>query len=204
VPETVSNARFCFAALGRGAIGWSPFGLDYTAYVTEPMGATRETEESLAQVALNYKTLQPIMREVARLNFEGNVQTAIEEPGQTSQTLDFGNWTAVVSYGGSRRGGAPAAPRTNAVPMGRALVAKIAENQFWVAGAYCRVDFRATAGGQRDFLRVEEVGVPEGKKAGSAKPGEFRVLRFWNGEETDNALNFTSAPQPLRVLLGTY
>ena len=35
VPETRGNgaaARMCFAALGKGAIGWSPFGLDYTNY----------------------------------------------------------------------------------------------------------------------------------------------------------------------------
>ena len=209
VPETMgggASARFCFAALGRGAIGWSPFGLDYTAYANEPMGATRVTEESLAQVALNYKMLRPIMREVARLNLEGHVQAVAEEPGETTQTLDFGEWRAIVSYGGFRRGGVSATPRTNSVPLGRALIAKIAENQFWVTAAYCRVDFRPASGAQRDFLRVEEVGspVPATKKARSAKQGDFRFLRIWNGDETDWGLNFSSAPQTLRVLLGTY
>ena len=207
VPETMAggtSARFCFAALGRGAIGWSPFGLDYTAYVNEPMGTTRVTEESLAQVALNYKMLRPIMGEVARLNFEGNVQAVAEEPGESTQTLDFGEWKAVVSYGESRRGGGNPAPRTNSVPLGRALIAKIATNQFWVTGAYCRVDFRPASGAQRDFLRVEEVGSPEEKKPRGAKEGDYRFLRIWNGDETDYGLNFSSAPQTLRVLLGTY
>jgi len=207
VPETMGSgavARLCFAALDRGAIGWSPFGLDYTAYANEPMGATRVTEESLAQVALNYKLLQPIMREVARLNLEGNVQAVAEERGETTQTLDFGEWKAVVSYGVSRRGGGSATPRTNSVPLGRALIAKIASNRFWVTGAYCRVDFRPASGAQRDFLRVEEVGSAEEKKPRSAKQGDFRFLRIWNGDETDYGLNFSSAPQTLRVLLGTY
>jgi beta-galactosidase GanA len=207
VPETMGSgaaARFCFAALGRGAIGWSPFGLDYTAYVNEPMGATRVTEESLAQVALNYKMLRPIMREVARLNFEGNVQAVAEERDEPTQTMDFGEWKAIVSYGASRRGGGSPAPRTNSVPLGRALIAKLASNRFWVTGAYCRVDFRPTSGGQRDFLRVEEFGSAEEKRSRSAKEGDFRFLRIWNGDETDWGLNFSSAPQTVSVLLGTY
>ena len=65
VPETggtSGQARMCFAALGHGAIGWSPFGLDYTKYASQPLGASRMTEESLAPVALNYRILGPIMR----------------------------------------------------------------------------------------------------------------------------------------------
>jgi hypothetical protein len=57
VPETGATARMCFAALGRGTIGWSPFGLDYT----------RATPESLAPVGINYRMLEPIMREVAQV-----------------------------------------------------------------------------------------------------------------------------------------
>ncbi len=52
-----------------------------------------------------------------------------------------------------------------------------------------------TAGGKRDFLRVEE---------GVFEKSVFRPIRIWNGDETDWGLNFSSAPQVLRVLLGTY
>jgi hypothetical protein len=91
--------RLCFAALGRGAIGWSPFGLDYTSYSTEPQGAPRMADEALAPIALNYKMLEPMMREVARLNFEGTLQAIAEEPGQARQTMAFGSWTAVITFG---------------------------------------------------------------------------------------------------------
>jgi len=194
VPETggtSGQARMCFAALGHGAIGWSPFGLDYTKYANEPPGAPRLTEESLAPVALNYKMLEPIMRETARLNFEGKLQAVAEEKGEITQTLDFGNWTATVSYGVTRNGN----PKGNSEPIGRALIAKIGENQFLVTGAFCRVDFKAASGGQRDFLRVEE---------GSYEQGTWRLVRIWNGDETDWGLDFSSAPQVLRVSLGTY
>ena len=194
VPETGSSpeqARMCFAALGHGTVGWSPFGLDYTKYANEPLGAPRVTEDSLAPVALDYKILGPIMREVARLNFEGKLQAAVEEKGEPVQTLDFGNWQAVVSYGVSRNG----SPKGNAASIGRALIAKTGENEFLVTGAFCRVDFKAVPGGQRDFLRVEE---------GGYENGTWHPLYIWNGDETDWGLDFSSAPQVLRVSLGTY
>jgi len=197
VPETRGSpdqARMCFAALGLGAIGWSPFGLDYTVIAEKPLGASRLTEESLGQVALNYKMLEPIMREVARLNFEGKLQAVAEDKGEVSQTLDFGNWRAIVSYGVTPEGYGGVA-HGNSVPMGRALVAKIGENQFLVTGAFCRVDFKAVSGGQRDFLRVEE---------GGYENSVWHPLRIWNGDETDWGLNFSSAPEVLRVSLGTY
>jgi hypothetical protein len=197
VPETRGSpdqARMCFAALGHGAIGWSPFGLDYTTYANQPIGASRVTEESLIPIELNYEILGPIMHEVARLNFEGKLQAVAEEQGEATQTLDFGNWQAVASFGVSPRGYGGVA-RGNSELIGRALVAKIGENEFLVAGAFCRVDFKAVAGGQRDFLRVEE---------GGYEKGTWHPIRIWNGDETDWGLDFSSVPQVLRVTLGTY
>jgi beta-galactosidase GanA len=194
VPETGSSpeqARMCFAALGHGTVGWSPFGLDYTKYANEPLGAPRVTEDTLAPVALDYKILGPIMREVARLNFEGKLQAVAEEKGEPVQTLDFGNWQAVVSFGVTRNG----SPKGNTELIGRALIAKIGENEFLVTGTFCRVDFKAISGGQRDFLRVEE---------GGYEGGAWHPFYIWNGDETDWGLDFSSAPQVLRVSLGTY
>jgi hypothetical protein len=194
VPETMGSAeqaRMCFAALGHGAIGWSPFGLDYSVVAQQPLGAPRLTEESLAPVALNYQILRPIQREIAKLNFEGKLQTVVEQAGGLTQTMDFGNWRALVTFGVARNGTAKGNPE----PIGRALVAKTGENQFLVTGAFCRIDFKAASGGQRDFLRVEE---------GGYEQGIFHPARIWNGDETDWGLDFRSAPQVLSVQLGTY
>jgi hypothetical protein len=216
VPETSGSAngsRMCFAALGRGAIGWSPFGLDYT----------RATPESLAPVGMNYRMLEPIMREVARLNFEGKVKAVEEEAGQTSATLDFGAWSALINFrpSGRRQGGFGAGPTgtNNAAgggeaapppPTGRALVAQIKENQFFITGSSCTIEFKAASGGHRDWLRVEEA-EPLARKPNASHDGRdysaasaFRVLRFLNGDETDHALPFGTTPQALRVTLGTY
>jgi len=84
VPETsggAANARFFFSALGLQAIGFSPFGMDYTN--------PRNTPESLTPTARNYRLIAPMQREVARLNFEGKLQAVAEEKGKVTQTLAF-------------------------------------------------------------------------------------------------------------------
>lgn len=200
VPETgnvPASARFFFSALGQGAIGYAPFGIDYTGFSNAPLGAARLNEESLAPFALNYRLIGAMMREVARLNFEGKLQTAVEEKEIHSQTLEFGPWKAVVSYGVPQFGFGNH-PNGNPEPVGRAMVAQLAENQFLVAGYFCRVDFqagKAPDGKQREFLRVEE---------GAYHGGAFKPIRIWNGDQTDWGLNFSSEPQVLRVTLGTY
>jgi hypothetical protein len=230
VPETggTGNAsRMCFAALGRGAVGWSPFGLDYT----------RATPAEVAPVGMNYRMLEPIMREVAKLNFEGKVKAVEEEVGQTSATLDFGEWSAIINFSsgggrGGRRGGAPAAaapaagargargaaPAPDAAeaapapaPTGRALVAQISKNQFYLTGSSCTIEFKAASGGQRDWLRVEEAEQLErtvNTKSSASKAyspaSAFKVMRILNGDETDHALPFSTAPEAVRVTLGTY
>jgi hypothetical protein len=214
VPETGGTgvgSRMCFAALGHGAIGWAPFGLDYT----------RATPESIAPVGMNYRMLEPIMREVAQLNFEGKVRAVEEEAGRTNATLDFGAWSAIINFRAPARGsggfgsgpGAPAAAsptNTPPPPTGRALVAQIKENQFFITGSSCTIEFKPASGAHRDWLRVEEA-EPLAMKPNASHNGRdyspasaFRVSRILNGDETDHALPFGTAPQTLRVILGTY
>jgi hypothetical protein len=187
VPETMggaNNARFFFSALGLQAIGYSPFGMDYTN--------PRNTPESLAPTARNYRLIGPMAREIARLNFEGKLQAVAEEKGKVTETLAFGPWNAIVSYGASRNGRAAG----NAEPTGRVLVGQLKDNQFLVAGFQARIDFRpADADKHRQFLRVEE---------GVYENGVFQFLRIWNGDETDWGLNFGAEPLVLRVSVATY
>jgi hypothetical protein len=217
VPETggPNNPRFFFSALGLQAIGFSPFGLDYTRE-RAPADPSHPREEALTSWAMNYTLIGPMMRDVARLNFEGKLQAVAEEQGNATQILSFGSWNAVVSYGASNRGPAVGNPK----PEGRALVAQLKDNQFLVTGYFCRVDFRPAgteeqrksqnivAGtGQnplalidgkwqhRQFLRVEE---------GVYENGAFKFLRIWNGDETDYGLSFGVEPVVLRVSLATY
>ena len=61
--------------------------MDYTGYANAPLGATRLNQESLDPFALNYRLIGPMVREIARLNFEGKLQAVVEEKGKPSQTL---------------------------------------------------------------------------------------------------------------------
>ena len=149
-------------------------------------------QDQFAPTAQNYKLIAPMMREIARLNFEGKLQAVAEEAGKPTQTLQFGTWSAIVSYGASRGGRG----NGNPVPTGRALVAQLGENQFLVAGYSSRVDFRpAAADRRRQFMRVDE---------GTYENGVFKFIRILNGDETDYGLNFRSDPVVLRVSLGVY
>ena len=86
-----------------------------------------------------------------RMEFAGKLKATAEEPGQVTQTLHFGAWDAVVSYGIWARRGRPVG---NPQPMGGALVAQLGDHQFLVSGFYSRVDFEPTAAGRhRQFLR---------------------------------------------------
>ncbi len=212
VPETgnqAGNARYFYAALGNGAIGFSPFGLDYANYAAAPLGTPALSAEVLDAFALNYRAFEPMTREVAQLNFEGKLQAVTESPQpavpasptvtspQTPgpkiqpQVLKFGDWEATVAYGPREGIGA------NPQPIGRAMVAQLGPDEFLVTGAFARVNFRtagAASGKAWQFMRVEE---------GQYQNGLFKPTRIWNGDETDWGLRFTSAPQVVRVSLYT-
>jgi len=86
IPETSSSssvARFFFSALGLQAIGFSPFGLDYsntpsvpaTAPAAAAAGAPAAAPAPMDQFApttQNYRLIAPMMRDIARLNFEAS------------------------------------------------------------------------------------------------------------------------------------
>ena len=205
-PASGDFTRYFFTMLGLQAIGDSESG-----------------NAPVPELARNFVLVGPMQREIARLNFEGKLK-AVAEPvyfkggdhGKTAQTLPFGSWNAVVSYGASRRG--PDAG--NPTAKGRALVAQLGDNQFLLAGYFCRVDFFPAGTEQqrksqhivegtgqtpsalidgkwqhRQFLRVEQ---------GTYENGVFKLLRTQNGDATDFGLRFGEEPVVLRVTLGTY
>jgi beta-galactosidase GanA len=200
VPETgnaPAYAHYFYAALGHQAIGFSVFGMDQTGFVNFPLGAARIDDAALAPFALNYEIFSPMDREIARLNFEGRLQAVSEDPADHYQTLTLGNWKVLIGYGlpgfgGQDNKGAKGNDPTN----GGAMVAQLGPNEFLVTAVHARVDFLTTEPGkQRQFLRVEE---------GSYQDGIWHITRIWNGDQTDYGLNFTSAPQVLRVTVATY
>ncbi len=228
IPETIGQgayARFLFAALGRGAIGYSPFGLDYTRNFDYPPGTGMTPEQAFAPIALDYALIGPMMRDIARLNFEGKIQTSIDErnspempagaapttrpPASTAdpenprletpdEILHFGTWDVTVWHRPMRRGLGPSTrPATPLQPNGRALVAQLGENQFLVTGLYTRVGFLSA--GSNVGKPWQYLSVEEGQY----ENGLFKPYRILNGDQTDWGLIFTSTPMVLRVTLYT-
>ncbi|MGI4756624.1 MAG: DUF5597 domain-containing protein [Janthinobacterium lividum] len=74
-------APFFFAALGRGAIGFSPFGIDWTG--GHPVGFVPRAH------AANYALVGGMARTLARLNADGAVKAAIEVAGGVDQQVLF-------------------------------------------------------------------------------------------------------------------
>jgi hypothetical protein len=228
IPETMGQgayARFLFAALGHGAIGYSPFGLDYTRNFDYPPGAGMTAEQAFAPIALDYELIGPMMRDIARLNFEGKVQTSVDDrnppemsagvaarPRKSESTADpenprletpddllhFGAWDVPVWHRPMRRGlAATTRPAAPLQPNGRALVAQLGENQFLVTGLYSRVGFLPA--GAAAGKPWQYLSVEEGQY----ENGLFKPYRILNGDQTDWGLIFTSTPTVLRVTLYT-
>lgn len=194
-------ARWFYPTLGRHGLGFAPFGLDLTGYSNYPLGAKQVTDAVIAPFAANNARIAPMMRDWARLSFEKETWGVAEADDHAPDTLDLGAWKATVSYG-LWQFGMPdylksfEKPEWADKPQGGLMVAKLGPDEFLVTGYRARIDFSAVdAKRHAMFDRVEE-----GHFAG----GKWVMDRVWNGDQTDYGLNFTDAPQVLRVKLSTY
>ena len=191
-------ARYFFSALGEQAIGWSPFGIDFSHYTNWPLGAKRVDAETLAPFALNYAIARPAARVIAQASFEGKVRGTAEQPGQAMQTVKIDDrWNMVVTYGVPQfwfQGEPPGNPE----PIGRALVEQRGPDEFLGAGAHARINITAAdpaVAARQIYDFVDE---------GTYVDGKWVFRRRWNGDQTDYGLNFSGIPQLLRVKLATY
>lgn len=208
IPETGNEpvyAHYVFAAIGQGAIGFAPFGLDLTAYSNLTEGAeamgdknAHGPETRLAPVANEYALLEPIARQLAAANLAGNVRGASEDPQTHTQALDFPRWQADLSYGLPAFGNW-IKPRGNNPPDGGALVVALGPDEFLVAGHHVRVDFTPKFDPSKKRLFLE---VAEGSFDAA---GKWKTVRIWNGDQSDYGLNLRAEGTTLlRVKLATY
>jgi hypothetical protein len=192
IPETGRSdnfAKFFFYALGDGAIGFSPFGVDRSGW--NILG-----DEPWSGHARNFELIGPMSREIAQLEYDGKVKTRVEEPGQAAQELDFGAWQATVAFGYPQNDGRNAPGTKDA--HGVALVAQLGPDEFLVTGFDASVRFHLP--GQLPFIRSQILTAEEG----SYVDGVWKTVRLWNGDEVDRGLCFHQKPVVVRVRMGKF
>lgn len=192
IPETGrsdSFGKFLFYALGDGAIGFSPFGVD-------PSGWNILGDEPWKAHARNFALIAPMNREIAQLEFDGKIKTAVEEPGQTSEEVDFGNWQATVAFGFPQPDGRRAPGTKDA--HGAALIGQLGPDEFLVTGIDASVNFHLP--GKLPWIRSEVLSAEQG----SYENGEWKPVKWWNGDETDRGLCFYEKPAVVRVRMARF
>jgi beta-galactosidase GanA len=204
VPETGNDrdfARYFWLALGKGAIGWSPFGMDPT-YNNFPLGG-KNLADNLDAFASKFALMRPIAGDWARLAFENPTVGFAKGDDASDQTATLGRWTIKAQYGLWAFGDPtwtfmemPPHPNKE-LPVGGAALIQLGPDEFLLAGSDVRISFAQATPREGDtvhFLSVEE---------GTFENGRWVMHRRWNGDQTDYGLNLTN-PTLLKVRLGTY
>ena len=182
-------AKLMFYALGDGAIGFSPFGVDQKGW--NILGD--EPPKAQAHV---FELLDSMDRELAKLNFEGKLKTSVEEPGKAQQELDFGSWQASIAYGYPQYDGRR--PPGTKDTHGAAIVAQLGPDEFLVTGIDAAIMFHLP--GKLPGIRMQILSAEEG----SYENGVWKPARLWNGDETDRGLQFHQALETVRIRLGPF
>jgi beta-galactosidase GanA len=204
VPENGNDlpfARFFWLALGKGAIGWAPFGMDPT-YSNYPLGGLN-TPENLEAFASKFTLMAPIVRDWAKLAFEHPTVGFAKGDDASDQSAVLGRWKINAKYGAWAFGDPnatwmkmPPNPKKD-LPVGGAALIQLGPDEFLLAGSDVRISFdlAAPSGGENtQFLDVEE---------GTFQNGRWVMLRRWNGDQTDYGLNLDK-PTLLKVRMGIY
>jgi len=192
IPETGRNdafSKFFFSALSRGTLGFSPFGVDRTGW--NILG-----DEAWSGHSRNFALFAPMNREIAALEFDGKLKTAVEETGQAEQEVDFGDWGATVAFGFPQPDGRKAPGTKDA--HGTAMIARLGPDEFLVTGFDASVRFHVP--GQLPFIRSQVLAAEEGGYVN----GEWKTRRLLNGDEVDRGLTFHSQPTVVRVRMGKF
>ena len=192
IPETGrsdSFAKFFFYALGDGAIGFSPFGVDQSGW--NILG-----DEPWTAHARNYALIAPMDREIAQLESEGKVKTVVEEPGNATQEIDFGPWQATVAFGFPQSDGRRAPGTKDA--HGAALVAQLGPDEFLVTGVDASVVFHLP--NKPAWIHSQVLAAEQG----TYENGVWKPVRLWNGDETDRGLCFYDKPMIVHVKMQSY
>ena len=202
VPESgngLSSARYFWGALGRGAIGWAPFGMDASNYSNYPLGARTLDAKTIEAYAALFRLFRPIASDWAAIASTRPTWGSVKaQDAEQSKTL--GRWRVTASYGRISFD-VPAWPGLQpppwaSEPVGGGVVAQLSADEFLIAGQYVRLRFAPVdASSNMQIMSAEE---------GTFVDGQWRAQRRWNGDQITSGFNFNEQPALLRVRLATF
>ncbi|MFL6657810.1 MAG: DUF5597 domain-containing protein, partial [Massilia sp.] len=208
VPE-MSNApeyaRYVYVVLGRGSIGFAPFGIDYAQYSNFPLGAKAMDKSMVEPFAEIYAAFRPMQKQWATWAFEGRTAGVSEGDDRAAQAMTLKNWKVGVTFREWLFGekawfpNLKDQPAHTETPTGGLAIAQIAENEFIVIGQQARLRFSGSGtneGKPSMFARIEE--------GHFDAAGIWRMERNWNGDQADYGINLPTHPVVLKVKMGTY
>ncbi|MEO6280494.1 DUF5597 domain-containing protein [Roseateles sp.] len=206
VPE-IGNAelyaRYLYPVLGSGAIGVSPFGIDYFDYANYPLGAKTNDKATLEPFAKIFAAFRPMQRQWAQWAFEGRTHGVAEPDDHADQFVTMKGWKAHVTFGqwqfGEREwpSNQKEAPAHAAKLVGGVSIAQIGDDEFLLVGQQARVRIDDAEGSGRALIEYAEEGRYDAN-------GKWVMERRWNGDQTDWGLNFVANPRVIKVKMGRY
>ncbi|WP_229210089.1 DUF5597 domain-containing protein [Duganella sp. Root1480D1] len=194
-------ARYVYQILGRGAIGVSPFGIDYADYSNYPLGSRLKDKAMAEPFGKVYAAFRPMAGKWAQWSLAGRTYGIAEADDRQPQSFTAAGWKVTATFREWQFGNASKddLPPGTESPNGGAALAQIGDNEFVVVGQNVRLNFEgagANAGKPSMYARVEE-----GRFDAA---GKWIMERNWNGDQTDWGINLTANPTVLRIRLGTY
>jgi beta-galactosidase GanA len=197
-------ARFFWPALGEGAIGFSPFGMDRSGYSNYPLGTRTLDDAAIGAFGEKFRLFAPIARDWAQIALAHPTWGFAKADDGADQSHLMGRWKVSGQFGLPQFGEREWTwmkwdpPAWASQPVGGGVVAQLGPDEFLIAGDHVRLRFALaapTTGEKMQILSAEE---------GTFENGRWVMRRRWNGDQTDYGFNFGEEPALLKVRLGTY
>lgn len=207
VPEignAAEYARFAFPAFGRGALLYSPFGIDATGYVNYPLGAKVLDTATLEAFAAPYRLLGSAMSAWPQIAAEKPIWGTARGNDGADQSTTMGRWRLTAAYGRWAFGedewtwiARDPHPLAD-VPTGGLVVAQLDADTFLVGGQNVRLRLALAAPAKGESAQV--IAAEEGTFEG----GQWVMRRRWNGDQIDYGFSFGAEPVWLKITMGSY
>lgn len=207
VPEignAAEYARFAFSAFGRGALLYSPFGIDATGYVNYPLGAKVLDKATLEAFAAPYRLLGSAMSVWPQIAAEKPLWGTARGNDGADQSTTMGRWKLTAAYGRWAFGeddwtwiARDPHPLAD-VPTGGLVASQLDADTFLVGGQNVRLRLALAdpaKGESAQVIAAEE---------GTFVDGKWVMRRRWNGDQIDYGFSFGTEPVWLRIEMGSY